>query len=67
MMLAFFVDQVLAAVNKRFQAVLDKYKAKYVVWEKMRAMLEMCILPDFETLYQSLVTRPPPMQLPSVL
>jgi len=67
MILAFFVDQCLQAVNKRFQAALKKIGAKYVLWEQMRSSLYWFRLPDFETLYHILAHPPPDIEVPSVL
>lgn len=66
MMLAFFVDQCLQAVNKRFLKALSQYTAKYVLWERMRGALELVALPDFETLYHILYHPPPHIVISSV-
>jgi hypothetical protein len=65
MMLAFFIDQCLQYVNKRFQDAVKKWKTKGTVWELMRSFLFIYELPDFETLYHTLV-HPPPVAIESI-
>jgi len=67
MMLAFFIDQCLQYVNKRFQAAVEHWRAKGTVWELMRSALLIYELPDFETLYHVLVHPPPAPLITSVL
>jgi len=65
MMLAFFIDQCLQYVNKRFQDAVKKWRTKGTVWELMRSFLFIYELPDFETLYHTLV-HPPPVAIESI-
>lgn len=65
MMLAFFIDQCLRHVNKRFQAAVEKWGSKSSVWELMRSFLFIYEIPDFETLYHYIVD-PPSVTLTSV-
>jgi hypothetical protein len=65
MLLAFFVDQCLQRLNKRFQEVYAKCGAKYVVWERMRGSLSTFRLPSFESLYESIIRPPPAIRLPA--
>lgn len=65
MMIAFFIDQCLQHANKRFQAAVQKWGSKSSVWQLMRSMLFMYEIPDFETLYHSMVD-PPAVTLTSV-
>lgn len=65
MMLAFFIDQCLQHVNKRFQDAVSKWKSKSTVWEQMRNYILICDIPDFETLYHIMV-HPPPLRVVSV-
>jgi hypothetical protein len=58
MLLAFFIDQCLQLLNDGFQRAYGRFKAKYVVWEKMRSWLDVFILDSFENLY-SLIHSPP--------
>jgi hypothetical protein len=65
MMIAFFIDQCLQHLNKRFQEAVRKWKSKGSVWELMRSMIFIYTLPNFETLYHCIV-HPPPMVIESV-
>jgi hypothetical protein len=67
MLLAFFVDQVLCAVNKRFLAALEHAHCKRVLWEYMRGILMTCICPSFEILYYAIVHPPGPIDLSTIL
>jgi hypothetical protein len=67
MMLAFFIDQCLQAVNKRFQAALAHLGSKRALWDRMRNAIFHWLLPDFETLYYLIVHPPPLINVPSVV
>lgn len=58
MLLAFFVDQVLLAVNKRVHAALEKLTWKSYLWREMRRIFDTFICPSFEALYHAIVDPP---------
>ena len=66
MLLSFFIDQVLQAVNKRFYAALQHVRAKRILWESMRSVLRTYIIPSFESLYEVIVHPPPPIVLSNI-
>lgn len=67
MMLAFFIDQCLQRLNKRFQSALEKCKGKKFLWERMLHSIYLYeFIPNFETLYDAII-RPPPVTLDSVV
>ena len=66
MMLAFFIDQCLQQVNKRFQEAYAKRGSKKALWENMLFCLYMFEIPNFESLYHFIV-HPPPLLMPSIL
>ena len=66
MLLAFFVDQVLLAVNKRLNAALEKLHWKKYLWNWVRNIFQTCICPSFESLYDAIVHRPNPIELSKI-
>lgn len=67
MMLAFFIDQCLQHVNKRWQAAYAYCKnRKYALWDKMRLYLQSFGIPSFEALYEAIARPPPRQMLPQV-
>lgn len=66
MILAFFMDQCLMKLNKRFQDALRTVGSKRCLWQTLRSYIEIWVLPNFETLYE-LIARPPPGVLPPPL
>jgi len=66
MMLAFFIDQCLQHVNKRFQEAYTKRGSKKALWENMLCCLYTFQIPDFESLYHFIV-HPPPLVMQSIL
>jgi hypothetical protein len=66
MMLAFFIDQCLQHVNKRFQEAYTKRGSKKALWENMLFCLYTFEIPDFESIYHFIV-HPPPLLMPSIL
>ena len=65
MMLAFLVDQCLQRLNKRFQEALAKCKGKKYLWQRMLHMVNILIIPNFESLYEA-IARPPTFSVLSV-
>ena len=65
MMLAFFIDQCLQHVNKRFQEAYARRGSKKALWENMLVCLYTFEIPDLESLYHFIV-HPPPLIMPSI-
>ena len=59
MLLAFFIDQCLRHLNKRFQQAYAKVGSLRSLWHKMLALLYLAEIPDFETLYDVFIHHPP--------
>lgn len=66
MMLAFFIDQCLQHVNKRFQEAYSKRGSKKALWENMLYCLYTFEIPNFESLYHFIV-HPPPLVMQSII
>jgi hypothetical protein len=64
MLLSFFIDQVLQAVNKNFCAALVSMCNKKALWEMMRALLKVYNILSFESLYEAIFRPPPAVTLP---
>lgn len=62
MLLAFFIDQVLEAVNLEFQAVLKKYKTRCGVFRNIISRFLIFSISSYERLYYTLVQHPPPSE-----
>jgi hypothetical protein len=60
MLLAFFIDQVLEAVNLEFQAVLKKYKTRCGAFRNIISRFLIFSISSYERLYYMLVQHPPP-------
>jgi hypothetical protein len=58
MLLAFFIDQCLQLLNDGFKHAYERFKAKYVLWQHMRVLLDYVALNSFEMLYM-LIRSPP--------
>jgi len=61
MMLAFLIDQIQQRCCRVFQAAWSVAGSKARLWRKLRSRFELCLIPDWETLYRSIITPP---QLP---
>lgn len=59
MLLAFFVDQILEAVNLEYQAVLRKYGSRSNTFEKIRGKFFDFLISSFERLYEVMIIGPP--------
>ena len=66
MLLAFFIDQVLQRVNKRFCEALARMGSKRTLWERMRVWVQTLNIPSFEALYEAIPRPPPAMSLNNV-
>ena len=59
MMLAFLIDQIQQHCCRLFQAALSAAKSKSRLWRKLRSRFDLCLIPDWETLYRSIITPTP--------
>jgi hypothetical protein len=66
MMLAFFIDQCLQQLNKRFQDALGVMGSKKGLWQHMLSCLYICDIPNFESFYH-FIAQPPPFMIPSLI
>jgi hypothetical protein len=58
MMLAFLIDQIQQRCCRLFQAALTAAKSKTRLWRKLRSRFDLCLIPDWETLYRSIISPP---------
>jgi hypothetical protein len=58
MMLAFLIDQIQQRCCRLFQSALSAAKSKTRLWQKLRSRFDLCLIPDWETLYRSIITPP---------
>jgi len=62
MMLAFLIDQIQQRCCRLFQVAVAVAETKTRFWRKLRNRFDLCLIPDWETLYRSII-RPPPIEL----
>ena len=55
MMLAFLIDQIQKRCCRMFQAALTAARSKARLWRKLRTRFDLCLMPDWETLYRSII------------
>jgi len=55
MMLAFLVDQVQELSCRLFQAARARFRSRTSLWERLRARVLDCYVPDWPTLWKSIV------------
>jgi len=58
MMLAFFIDQIQQRCCRLFQAAVTAARSKTRFWQKLRTRFDLCLIPDWETLYRSIIAPP---------
>lgn len=58
MMLAFLIDQIQQRSCGLFQAALTAAKSKTRLWRKLRSRFDLCLIPDWDTLYHSIIQPP---------
>jgi hypothetical protein len=61
MMLAFLIDQIQQRCCRLFQAAVTAARSKARFWRKLRTRFDLCLIPDWATLYRSIIAPP---QLP---
>ncbi len=58
MMLAFLIDQIQQRCCRLFQTAVTAAKSKTRFWRKLRTRFDLCLIPDWETLYRSIIIPP---------
>ncbi len=58
MMLAFLIDQIQQRCCRLFQAAVAAAKSKTRLWRKLRNRFDLCLIPSWEALYQSIIHPP---------
>jgi len=58
MMLAFLIDQIQQRCCRLFQAAVTAAKSKTRLWRKLRHRFDLCLIPSWEVLYQSIIHPP---------
>jgi hypothetical protein len=58
MMLAFLIDQIQQRCCRLFQAALTAAGSKARLWRKLRTRFDLCLIPDWETLWHSIIAPP---------
>jgi len=58
MMLAFLIDQIQQRCCRLFQAALTAARSKGRLWRKLRSRFDLCLIPDWEALYRSIIAPP---------
>jgi len=58
MMLAFLIDQIQQRGCRLFHAALTAAQGKTRFWRKLRSRFDLCLIPDWETLYRSIIDPP---------
>jgi hypothetical protein len=55
MMLAFLLDQTQEACCAYFQAARDRFHSRKSLWDKMRALFNNYLIPDWEVLFSAII------------
>ncbi len=58
MMLAFLIDQIQQRCCRLFQAALSAAASKARLWRKLRTRFDLCLIPDWATLWRSIIAPP---------
>jgi hypothetical protein len=58
MMLAFLIDQIQQRCCRLFQTALRAARSKSRLWRKLRSRFDLCLIPDWEALYYSIIVPP---------
>ncbi len=61
LMSGFLIDQIQQRGCRLFRAAVTAAKSKTRFWRKLRTRFDLCLIPDWETLYRSIIT---PLPLP---
>ncbi len=57
MMLAFLIDQIQQRCCRLFQAAVSAALGKNRFWRLVRSAFDLCLIPDWETLYRFIINR----------
>jgi hypothetical protein len=55
MMLAFLLDQTQEACCAYFQAARNRFHSRKSLWDKMRALFNNYLIPDWEVLFSAII------------
>ena len=58
MMLAFLIDQIQQRSCRLFQSAVKAAEGKTRFWRLLRSFFDICLIPDWETLYRAIITPP---------
>jgi hypothetical protein len=58
MMLAFLIDQIQQRCCRLFQSAVKAADGKTRFWRLLRSFFDICLIPDWETLYRSIIHPP---------
>jgi hypothetical protein len=58
MMLAFLIDQIQQRGCRLFQTAVTAAQGKTRFWRLLRSFFDICLIPDWETLYRSIIRQP---------
>ena len=58
MMLAFLIDQIQQRTCRLFQSAVKAADGKTRFWRLLRSFFDICLIPDWETLYRALIRQP---------
>ena len=58
MMLAFLIDQIQQRSCRLFQSAVKAAGGKPRFWRLLRSYFDICLIPDWETLYRSIIHQP---------
>ena len=58
MMLAFLIDQIQQHCCRLFQTAVAAAQGKSRFWRLLRGTFDLCLIPDWETLYRSIIHQP---------
>ena len=57
-MLAFLIDQIQQRCCRLFQSAVKAADGKPRFWRLLRSFFDLCLIPDWETLYRSITRQP---------
>ena len=58
MMLAFLIDQIQQRSCRLFQSAVKAADGKTRFWRLLRRFFDLCLIPDWETLYRAIIRQP---------
>ena len=58
MMLALLIDPIQQRTGRLFQSAVKAADGKTRFWRLLRSFFDICLIPDWETLYRALIRQP---------